>query len=52
MLDDHDLYHVYKRCKELGALAMMHAENGHMIANVRLKVYFTLTVSDCCTGKM
>ena len=52
MLDDHDLYHVYKRCKELGALAMMHAENGHMIANVRLKVYFTLTFSDCCTGKM
>ena len=34
MLDDNDLYHVYKRCKELGALAMMHAENGHVIANV------------------
>ena len=34
MLDDDDLYHVYKRCKELGALAMMHAENGDVIANV------------------
>ena len=36
MLDDHDLYNVYKRCKELGALAMMHAENGHVIANVSM----------------
>ena len=34
MLDDDDVYHVCKRCKELGALAMMHAENGHVIANV------------------
>ncbi|XP_052213261.1 dihydropyrimidinase-like isoform X4 [Dreissena polymorpha] len=32
MLDDSDLYSSFKRCKELGALAMVHAENGHLIA--------------------
>uniref|UniRef100_H2ZLB8 dihydropyrimidinase n=1 Tax=Ciona savignyi TaxID=51511 RepID=H2ZLB8_CIOSA len=31
MLDDSELYEVYKNCRELGALAMMHAENGHVI---------------------
>jgi len=34
MLDDSDLYTVFKKCKELGALAMVHAENGHLIAKV------------------
>ncbi|XP_076821782.1 dihydropyrimidinase-like [Clavelina lepadiformis] len=33
MLDDEDLYDVYKKCKEIGALAMMHAENGDVIAH-------------------
>ncbi|XP_002120485.3 dihydropyrimidinase [Ciona intestinalis] len=33
MLDDNDLYEVYKNCREIGALAMMHAENGHVIDN-------------------
>lgn len=32
MLDDSELYEAFKRCKELGALAMVHAENGHLIA--------------------
>jgi dihydropyrimidinase len=34
MLDDSELYAAFKRCKELGALAMVHAENGHLIAEV------------------
>lgn len=32
MLDDGDLYHVFKRCRQLGAIAQVHAENGHLIA--------------------
>ena len=35
MLDDSQLYASFKKCKELGALAMVHAENGHLIAEVR-----------------
>ena len=34
MLDDTDLYHVFKKCKEIGAIAMVHAENGGLIAEV------------------
>ncbi|WAR03162.1 DPYS-like protein [Mya arenaria] len=34
MLDDSELYNSFKRCKELGAMAMVHAENGHLIAQV------------------
>uniref|UniRef100_A0A2C9K001 dihydropyrimidinase n=1 Tax=Biomphalaria glabrata TaxID=6526 RepID=A0A2C9K001_BIOGL len=32
MLDDDEIYHCFKRCKELKALPMVHAENGHLIA--------------------
>lgn len=35
MLDDDELYESFKRIKELGALGMVHAENGHLIAEVR-----------------
>ena len=34
MLDDSELYSSFRRCKELGALAMVHAENGHLIEKV------------------
>ena len=39
MLDDNELYASFKRCKELGALAMVHAENGHLIEQVHFKKY-------------
>lgn len=31
MLDDSDLYLIFENCKKLGALAMIHAENGSII---------------------
>jgi len=34
MLNDADLYKVFERCQQLGALAMVHAENGDVIAQV------------------
>jgi len=39
MLPDTDLYHVFERCRQLGALAQVHAENGEVIAQV---TYFIL----------
>jgi dihydroorotase-like cyclic amidohydrolase len=30
------MYECYKKCAEIGALAMVHAENGDLIAKVRL----------------
>lgn len=33
-LSDTELYHVFNACKELGALPMVHAENGDIIAEV------------------
>lgn len=38
MLDDGDLYNVFERCRELGALAQVHAENGEVIAQNCAKV--------------
>uniref|UniRef100_A0A0A9YY37 dihydropyrimidinase n=1 Tax=Lygus hesperus TaxID=30085 RepID=A0A0A9YY37_LYGHE len=31
MIDDADLFHAFKKCESLGALPMVHAENGHII---------------------
>ena len=35
MLEDAEMYQCFKRCRELGAIAMVHAENGHLIAEVQ-----------------
>ncbi|XP_025086455.1 dihydropyrimidinase-like [Pomacea canaliculata] len=32
MLEDDELYETFSHCRDLGALAMVHAENGHLIA--------------------
>lgn len=34
MLTDTELYEVFTRCKELGAVAMVHAENGDIVFQV------------------
>lgn len=34
MMHDDQLYEIFKECKELGALAQLHAENGDVIYHV------------------
>jgi dihydroorotase-like cyclic amidohydrolase len=36
MVKDTELYNIFEHCKELGAVAMVHAENGDIIAEVNL----------------
>lgn len=38
MISDSDLIQVFKKCKELGALAMVHAENGELIHECQKKI--------------
>jgi dihydropyrimidinase len=35
MLRDRELIEAFKACKEIGAIAMVHAENGDIIAEVK-----------------
>ena len=44
MLNDDEIYKVCKRSRELGALAMMHAENGDVLANVSLIIINRMTL--------
>jgi len=37
-LSDHDMYHMFKKCKEIGALAQVHAENGDLVSVGQRKV--------------
>lgn len=34
MLDDTDLYNTFEACKDLGAIPMVHAENGDIVYQV------------------
>ncbi|KYQ88758.1 dihydropyrimidinase [Tieghemostelium lacteum] len=38
MINDEEMYQVFKRCKELGALAQVHAENGDLVHEGQKKV--------------
>lgn len=44
MLRDPELIETFKTCKEIGAIAMVHAENGDLIAEVRM-----MMISMCMT---
>lgn len=37
MLQDSELYAAFSRCKEVGAIAQVHAENGDLIAEVGMR---------------
>jgi dihydropyrimidinase len=38
MLEDDDMFRAFQQCKKLGALAQVHAENGHLIAEGQQKM--------------
>jgi dihydropyrimidinase len=38
MLRDFELYSAFDTCKQLGAIAQVHAENGDIIAEVRAEL--------------
>lgn len=37
MLQDSELYAAFSQCKEMGAIAQVHAENGDLIAEVSMR---------------
>jgi len=39
MLEDEEMFHCYSKCKEIGAIAQVHAENGTLIAEVKYCSY-------------
>ena len=48
MLNDTELYNMFKKCKELGAIAQVHAENGNLIEEVK----YTMYIRECAFYNM
>lgn len=44
MIRDPELIETFKACKELGAIAMVHAENGDIIAEVGDVIYVVIVM--------
>lgn len=49
MLKDAELYQVLQTCKDIGAIARVHAENGELVAEVQTYTQHTHTRSICFT---
>ena len=52
MLEDPDIYKCFTVCRELRALPMVHAENGHLIAIVSLAVQIRIRKAICLNHKL
>jgi len=46
-LKDSDLYRLFRQCKELSALPLVHAENGALIQEVLVFTYLILVMRFC-----
>ena len=45
MLNDEELYHSFKRIKEIGALAQVHAENGDLVDEGQQEVLHLVSIT-------
>lgn len=44
MLRDSELYQTLQTCKDIGAIARVHAENGELVAEVQRQIFFSFDV--------
>ena len=51
LLKDSDLYRLFRQCKQLNALPLLHAENGALIEEVALTVLLITLMLQCGSEK-